>query len=375
MTATLTNCYVPLPATSSSSSRHLFDPLARIDDNDGGDTSLIRKHHTTTTATNKTTRGPRTLRRLRLETSILASSSVSSSNNNNGGGSSLVEWGHTKLLVSVRGPRPITASSMTKQHDGSSGGSNGNGVNMVCEVRYMPHVGINIETVALHTLSHDFTTASTTGHKDGSSGSRGGGGGGARRVPRDTISTAQDSALLSSGGSPCAPAAFTDETRLSHRLHEALVPAVLLNDTMLCGGSGGSNKTCIEVFVYILQSDGCVFDAVVTGASLALVNANIPMKDVIVASTAAVVLKSSPSSSSSSKEEYIAIADPTEEEILLAKGIVTIALMPNVKEVTVFDQFGKMSLEECTRAMELAQSGCATMHKFVKNCLLVNTTS
>jgi len=357
MTATLTNCYVPLPATSSSSSRHLFDPFARIDDNDG-DTSLIRKNHndTTTTATNKTTRGPRTLRRLRLETSILTSSSVSS-NNSNGGGSSLVEWGHTKLLVSVRGPRPITASSMTKQHDGSSSGSNGNGVNMVCEVRYMPHVGINIETVALHTLSHDFTTASTTGHKDGSSGSRGGGGG-ARRVPRDTISTAQDSALLSSGGSPCAPAAFTDETRLSHRLHEALVPAVLLNDTMLCGsGSGGSNKTCIEVFVYILQSDGCVFDAVVTGASLALVNANIPMKDVIVASTAAVVLKSS----SSSKEEYIAIADPTEEEILLAKGIVTIALMPNVKEVTVFDQFGKMSLEECTRALELAQSGCGSL--------------
>jgi len=162
MTATLTNCYVPLPATSSSSSRHLFDPFARIDDNDG-DTSLIRKNHndTTTTATNKTTRGPRTLRRLRLETSILTSSSVSS-NNSNGGGSSLVEWGHTKLLVSVRGPRPITASSMTKQHDGSSSGSNGNGVNMVCEVRYMPHVGINIETVALHTLSHDFTTASTT---------------------------------------------------------------------------------------------------------------------------------------------------------------------------------------------------------------------
>jgi hypothetical protein len=154
MTATLTNCYVPLPAVaSSSSSCHLFDPLARIDDNDGDTSSLLvrKTNHndksssataTTTAGTNKTTRGPRTLRRLRLETSILSSS--------NSGGSSLVEWGHTKLLVSVRGPRPITASSMMKPHDGGSG--SGNGVNLVCEVRYMPHVGINIETIALHTL-------------------------------------------------------------------------------------------------------------------------------------------------------------------------------------------------------------------------------
>lgn len=376
MTATLTNCYVPLPATSSSSSScHLFDPLARIDDNDG-DTSLVRKNHndksTAITTTNKPTRGPRALRRLRLETSILASSSASSNSNSGGGGSALVEWGHTKLLVSVRGPRPITASSMMKPHDGS-----GSGVGLVCEIRYMPHVGINIETVALHTLSHDFTTpssssSSSSNNKDGSSSGRGGGG--VRRVPRDTISTAQDTALLSSGGSPCAPAAFTDETRLSHRLYEALVPALLLNDSTLCGGSGGS-KTCIEVFVYILQCDGCAFDAAVTGASLALVDAKIPMKDVIVASTAAVVLKSPSSSSSSNVDEYIAIADPTEEEILLAKGIVTIAIMPNIKEVTVFDQFGKMSLEECTQAMELANSGCVTMHKFVKNCLLVNTTT
>jgi ribonuclease PH len=52
-----------------------------------------------------------------------------------------------------------------------------------------------------------------------------------------------------------------------------------------------------------------------------------------------------------------------------------LAIMPNIKEVTVFDQFGKMSIEECTQAIELAQAGCVTMHKFVKNCLLVNTTS
>jgi hypothetical protein len=264
---------------------------------------------------------------------------------------------------------------MMKPHDG--GGSNSNGVNLVCEVRYMPHVGINIETIALHTLSHDFTTSSSSNNNKDGSGSRGGGSG-VRRVPRDTISTSQDTALLSSGGSPCAPAAFADETRLSHRLYEAILPALLLNDSILCSGSdsgGGGSKTCIEVFVYILQSDGCVFDAAVTGATLALVDANIPMKDVIVASTAAVVLKSSLTSSSSNVDEYIAIADPTEEEILLAKGIVTIAIMPNIKEVTVFDQFGKMSIEECTQAIELAQAGCVTMHKFVKNCLLVNTTS
>ena len=75
------------------------------------------------------------------------------------------------------------------------------------------------------------------------------------------------------------------------------------------------------------------------------------------------------------KKQYHAIADPTEDEILQASGVVTIALMPNWREVTVWDQFGKMPLDASTQAMELARDGCVTMHKFLKNCLMNDNQS
>ena len=129
----------------------------------------------------------------------------------------------------------------------------------------MSHIGVRMETLAQHSLSHDFSSKTSGG----------------ARIPRDALGTAQDTSLLSSGGSLCAPAAFLDETYLSHRLTEALTPAVLLE--------GLGNKMCIELFVEVLQSDGGVFNAAVAGASLALADAGIGMRDVVCAGTAAVM--------------------------------------------------------------------------------------
>ena len=215
-----------------------------------------------------------------------------------------------------------------------------------------------METLAQHSLSQDFSSKTSGG----------------ARIPRDALGTAQDTSLLSSGGSLCAPAAFLDETYLSHRLHEAISPAVILL------GMGGSTKMCVEVFVEVLQSDGGVFNAAVLGASLALVDAGIPMRDVVCAGSAAVMKVESTTTTAATtttamnnKEKvvsYHVIADPTEEEILQASGVLTIALMPNWREVTVWDQFGKMSMDSSSEAIDLARDGCVTMHKFLKNCLL-----
>ena len=215
-----------------------------------------------------------------------------------------------------------------------------------------------METLAQHSLSQDFSSKTSGG----------------ARIPRDALGTAQDTSLLSSGGSLCAPAAFLDETYLSHRLHEALSPAVVLQ-----GMGGGGGKMCVEVFVEVLQSDGGVFNAAVLGASLALVDAGIPMRDVVCAGSAAVMKVETPATTrdgevtATAKQKvvsYHVIADPTEEEILQAYGVVTIALMPNWREVTVWDQFGKMSMDSSSEATELARDGCMTMHKFLRNCLL-----
>jgi ribonuclease PH len=223
----------------------------------------------------------------------------------------------------------------------------------------MPHVGIRIETLAKHSLAHDFSSPSS------------GAGCGGARIPRDSIATANDTANLLSGGSLCAPAALLDETYLSRRLYEALQPSVILddNDMIKC------NKMCVEVFVQILQSDGGVFGAAVMGASLALADAGVKMRDLVCASSAAVMKKEVDDGSSNNGNEkmkkmtYHAIADPTEDEILQACGVVTIAMMPNWKECTVWDQFGKIPIEASSEAMELARDGCMTCLKFLKTCL------
>jgi len=208
-----------------------------------------------------------------------------------------------------------------------------------------------METLAQHSLSQDFSTSkAATG----------------ARIPRDAIGTAGDISLLSSGGSLCAPAAFLDETYLSHRLSEALSPSVISLDEV------SKSKMCIEVYVEVLQSDGGVFNAAVVGASLALADAGIAMKDVVCAASAAVMKiedDNDDTGKNKKKVKYVAIADPTEDEILQASGVVTIALMPNWREVTVWDQFGKMPLSASTEAIEIARDGCVTGHKFVKNCL------
>jgi ribonuclease PH len=223
----------------------------------------------------------------------------------------------------------------------------------------MSNVGIRMETLARHSLANDFSSNS------GSIATAGGGLGGAK-IPRDSIGTANDTSNLLSGIS--APAAFLDETYLSKRLYEAILPSVIVNEELM-----KSNKMCIEVFVQILQSDGGVFGASVMGASLALVDAGIQMRDLVCASSAAVMKREERGDGGKKGERkvtYHAIADPTEDEILQSCGVVTIAMMPNWKECTVWDQFGKMSIEASSEAMELARDGCMTCHKFLKTCLL-----
>ena len=109
-TATLTNCYVPLPAISHSlESTAAFDPFSRPSDHHNTTIALVGQQPSTAdAASNEQRRGPRTLRQIHLEHSALSQSN----------GSSLVEWGHTKLMVSVRGPRPVNCSSMNAANNG-----------------------------------------------------------------------------------------------------------------------------------------------------------------------------------------------------------------------------------------------------------------
>mmetsp|Transcript_63336 Transcript_63336/g.93988 ORF Transcript_63336/g.93988 Transcript_63336/m.93988 type:complete len:321 (-) Transcript_63336:49-1011(-) len=308
-TATLTNCYTPLPAESKTAKQSKELPQIRYSGD--GTASTPRTNHS--------------LRRLCLSTSILPNST----------GSALVELGHTKVLCSVHGPRPITSSSLPSTSSNSGGGGSHNeftssGGVLHTEVRFAPKFGIRPATLA-------HSSPSTI---DGN--------------PMGGGSSSQE-----------------EEVELSFQLQNALGPSLNLTSLPKC---------VIDVFVVVLQSDGNVVGAAITAASLALADANVvEMFDLVCACSVAAV-----PSHDQNKEEMNILADPTEEETMLAMmssssdknkggGVVTLALMPNWKEVTLWNQVGCMNATSSSDAVNICRDGCATMYQFMRNCLVGQT--
>ena len=62
--------------------------------------------------------------------------------------------------------------------------------------------------------------------------------------------------------------------------------------------------------------------------------------------------------------------DPSEEEernvLHNDGGVVTVAMLPTVNEVTLLEQQGQMSFDANIAAIELAMDGCVEMLKYVK---------
>mmetsp|Transcript_19681 Transcript_19681/g.24271 ORF Transcript_19681/g.24271 Transcript_19681/m.24271 type:complete len:312 (+) Transcript_19681:226-1161(+) len=268
------------------------------------------------------TRSSKSIRRLYLDRSVLSSSS----------GSSLVELGHTKVLCSVHGPRPSTSSSL------STGGGkefHSSGV-LNCELRFAPTFGIRPET----------TVITTPTNLDGFSSSAGSGGG----------TSAQ-------------------EIELSSRLHDAISPSIPLELLM---------KSVVDVFVMVLQDDGSVFAASVIAASMALADAGIEIYDLVSACSVAIVPRGvetkekkvddgdSIRNVDGKKTGFNLLVDPVENELLDSKGVVTLAMMPNWKEVTFWDQTGLLPPHISSDAAELCRDGCNTMNKFMKQSLTGN---
>jgi exosome complex component MTR3 len=267
------------------------------------------------------TRSAKAIRRLCLDRSILTSST----------GSSLVELGHTKVLCSVHGPRPATSSSLSTGKEFHSSGV------LNCELRFAPTFGMRPETKVL-------TTATNL---DGYSAS-------------------------SSGGTS------DQEVELSSRLHDAISPSIPLDLLM---------KSVVDVFVMVLQDDGSVFAASTIAASMALSDAGVEVYDMVTACSVAIIPRGigslvvedkdgdeDKSGISSSDSKFCLLADPVEDEIMAAEGVVTLAMMSNWKEVTFWDQTGRLPPKVASEAAELCRDGCTVMSKFMRQCLTGDST-
>ncbi len=128
------------------------------------------------------------------------------------------------------------------------------------------------------------------------------------------------------------PAPSRREIEISKVIREALEPAITVEEYP---------RTAIEVWVEVLQSDGGSRVAGITAASLALVDAGINMRDLVVGCSCGIV-----------EDQVVADLDDTEDKE--GSGDMPVALMPNLNLVTLLQVDGIYSRENFQKAFELA---------------------
>ncbi|MEM2901469.1 MAG: exosome complex exonuclease Rrp41 [Candidatus Bathyarchaeia archaeon] len=133
-----------------------------------------------------------------------------------------------------------------------------------------------------------------------------------------------------------SPAPSRRDMELSKVIREALEPSIL---TQLYP------RTTIDVFIEILQSDGGTRCAGITGASLALADAGIPLKDMVAACAVG-------------KVDGKLVLDLNDLEDKYGEADMPIALMPNTGKITLLQMDGDLSVEEFNAAVEIAVEAC-----------------
>jgi exosome complex component RRP41 len=116
-------------------------------------------------------------------------------------------------------------------------------------------------------------------------------------------------------------------------------------------------NTEIDIYVNVLQADAGTRCAALTAASVALADAGIPMRDLVVACTAGKLEK-----------EVIAL-DLCKEEDMYGMGDLPVAISPKTQEIHLMQLDGKMTKKELDEAIELAIEGALKVHKLQKEAL------
>lgn len=136
----------------------------------------------------------------------------------------------------------------------------------------------------------------------------------------------------------------TAQVDMEARIHAALLPALNLADYP---------KAVIQVELTILQNDGSLLSAGLMAATLALTDARVELYDIVTCCEVVVIGDN-------------LLADPTLAEEQAASAKVTLAIMPNWKEVTLWQQSGPAP----TDAMNLCRDGCRTLNRFLRQHLM-----
>ncbi len=144
-----------------------------------------------------------------------------------------------------------------------------------------------------------------------------------------------------------SPAPSRRDIELSKVIREALEPAIFLEYYP---------KTAIQVYIEILQADGGTRCAGITTASLALADAGIPMRDLVVACAAG-------------KADGKLIVDLMDTEDKVGQADVPVAFMPNLNAITLLQMDGSLSVDEFENTINMAINGCKKIYVLQKEAL------
>jgi exosome complex component RRP41 len=144
-----------------------------------------------------------------------------------------------------------------------------------------------------------------------------------------------------------SPAPSRREVELSKVIRESLEPSIFLEYYP---------RTGVDVFIEVLQADGGTRCASITAASLALADAGIPMRDLVVACAAG-------------KVENAVALDLFDTEDKVGSADVPVAIMPNLNTVTLLQMDGILTPEEFEKAMNMAIEGCRKIYDVQKEAL------
>ncbi len=137
------------------------------------------------------------------------------------------------------------------------------------------------------------------------------------------------------------------EIELSKVIRTALEQAVILEKFP---------EMSIDIFIEVLQAEGSTRVASITAASVALAEAGIPLRDMVVGCSAG-------------KVSGKIVVDVGEEEDKEGEADLPIAIMPNLKRVVLLQMDGKLTHEEFKEAFEKALAGALELYEEQKRAL------
>ena len=144
------------------------------------------------------------------------------------------------------------------------------------------------------------------------------------------------------------PAPSRREIEISKVIKEALQPAVILKDFP---------RTVVDVFIEVLQADGGSRCAALDAASVALVDAGIPMRDMVSACAAGKVADK-------------IVLDVNDEEDKEGQADMPVAYMPNLGKITLMQLDGILTPAEYKKCLETAIGGCKQVYEIQKKALM-----